>query len=219
MAPNALRDIVLSPSLISSVTGVSGPSGLTTNNLSAFTSPIPWRQPGIRYIHNDIYFDIAETLDTVVNENGTIVTSSVLGKIDVDCMLSGTPDLFLTLTNSHTISEPSFRPCAFELSFTPRAGALEDVAVELYLGSSAMGAAAPASGCTCPRGARCAGPLYLRDPGATRSRRKRRCTSSCSPNVQTLRLQATLATEASKGEEGPSYLALWTQPPLGSALL
>ncbi|KAH9057011.1 hypothetical protein EDB83DRAFT_1059184 [Lactarius deliciosus] len=54
---------------------------------------------------------------------------------------------------------------------------------------------------------------------SSRSRRKRRCTNSCSPSVQTLRLQATLATEASKAEEGPSYLALWTQSPLGSALL
>jgi len=70
-APNALRDIVLPPSLISkilSVTGVSGPSGPTTNNLSAFSSPIPWRKAGLRYNHNDIYFDIVETLDAVVNK-------------------------------------------------------------------------------------------------------------------------------------------------------
>src|ERR1700761_8936476 len=42
-APNALRDIVLPPSLINkilSVTGVTGPSGPTTSNLSAFSSPI-----------------------------------------------------------------------------------------------------------------------------------------------------------------------------------
>ncbi|KAI9456976.1 clathrin adaptor mu subunit [Lactarius psammicola] len=216
-APNALRDIVLPPSLISkilSVTGVSGPSGPTTNNLSAFSSPIPWRKAGLRYNHNDIYFDIVETLDAVVNKNGTIITSSVVGKIDVNCKLSGTPDLLLTLTNSHTISEPSFHPCVrlnrfaqskalsfvppdgrftlmeyrfdpsaskpgaappltaaaaaqlqvqvpftlrtslsitdhggtFELSFTPRAGALEDVAVELYLGSSATGATCSGGG-------------------------------------------------------------------------
>ncbi|KAH9032147.1 hypothetical protein EDB85DRAFT_2145708 [Lactarius pseudohatsudake] len=63
--------------------------------------------------------------------NGTIITSSVLGKVDVNCKLSGapflasiplrvlhstntragTPDLLLTLTYSHTISGPSFHPC------------------------------------------------------------------------------------------------------------
>ncbi|KAH9032159.1 Mu homology domain-containing protein [Lactarius pseudohatsudake] len=217
-APNALRDIVLPPSLPPSakysVTGVTGPSGPSTNNLSAFSSPIPWRKAGLRYNHNDIYFDIVETLDAVVNKNGTIITSSVLGKVDVNCKLSGTPDPLLTLTNSHTISEPSSHPCvrlnrfaqskalsfvppdgrftlmeyrfdpsaskpgaapaltaaaaaqpkckfrlhcaphfpspitavrAFELSFTPRAGALEDVAVELYLGSGATGATCSAA--------------------------------------------------------------------------
>ncbi|KAI9433882.1 hypothetical protein H4582DRAFT_1983140 [Lactarius indigo] len=80
-------------------------SGPTTNNLSAFTSPIPWRKAGLSYDHNDIYFDIAKTLDAVVN--------SVLGKIDVNCRLSGTPDLLLTLINLHTISELSFHPCVW----------------------------------------------------------------------------------------------------------
>ena len=70
-APNALRDIVLPPSLISkilSVTGVTGHSAPTTSNLSAFSSPIPWRKAGLRYNSNDIYFDIVETLDAVVNK-------------------------------------------------------------------------------------------------------------------------------------------------------
>ncbi|KAH8977804.1 hypothetical protein EDB92DRAFT_1844491, partial [Lactarius akahatsu] len=41
------------------------------------------------------------------------------------------------------------------------------------------------------------------------------------PNVQalrTLRLRTSLPTEAAKSEEGPSRLALWTRPPLGSGL-
>ncbi|KAH9051716.1 hypothetical protein EDB87DRAFT_1733929 [Lactarius vividus] len=41
------------------------------------------------------------------------------------------------------------------------------------------------------------------------------------PNVQalhTLCLRTSLPTEAAKAEEGPSRLALWTRPPLGSAL-
>ena len=70
-SPNALRDIVLPPSLITkilSVTGVSGLSGPTTNNLSAFSSPIPWRKAGVRYNNNEVYFDIVETLDAVVNK-------------------------------------------------------------------------------------------------------------------------------------------------------
>ncbi|KAI0280364.1 hypothetical protein BGY98DRAFT_329083 [Russula aff. rugulosa BPL654] len=65
-APNALRDIVLPPSFITrilSVTGVSGLSGPTTDNMSAFSSPIPWRRAGVRY-NNQVYFNIVETLVT-----------------------------------------------------------------------------------------------------------------------------------------------------------
>jgi AP-3 complex subunit mu len=70
-SPNALRDIVLHPSLITkilSVTGVSGLTGPTTNNMSAFSSPIPWRKAGVRYNNNEVYFDFVETLDAVVNK-------------------------------------------------------------------------------------------------------------------------------------------------------
>ncbi|KAI0296057.1 Mu homology domain-containing protein [Multifurca ochricompacta] len=215
-SPNALRDIVLPPSLITkilSVTGVSGLSGPTTTGLSAFSSPIPWRKAGLRYNNNEIYFDIIETLDAVVNKSAAIITSSVLGKINVNCKLSGTPDLLLTLTNPHTITEPSFHSCVrlsrfaqsktlsfippdgrftlmeyrfdpsaskpgaapaltaaaasqlqvqvpftlrsalfvtdhggtFELTFSPRASALDDVVIELYLGAGASSATCSAS--------------------------------------------------------------------------
>src|SRR5712672_4612084 len=58
-SPNALRDIVLPPSLITkilSVTGVSGLSGPSSNSMSAFSSAIPWRKAGVRYNNNEVYF-------------------------------------------------------------------------------------------------------------------------------------------------------------------
>ncbi|KAN0140293.1 Mu homology domain containing protein, partial [Lactarius tabidus] len=105
------------PSLISktfSVAGIAGHSGPTTRNLSAFCSPIPWLKAGLRYNYNlnVIYLDIVEMLDAVVNKNGTIILSSVLSRIDVNCKLSaGTPDPLLMLTNSHTITDLTFHPC------------------------------------------------------------------------------------------------------------
>ncbi|KAI9429821.1 hypothetical protein H4582DRAFT_147709 [Lactarius indigo] len=184
------------------VTGVSGPSEPSTNNLSAFYSLISWRKAGFRYKYNDI----VETLGAVVNKNGTIVTSSVLGKIDVNCKLSGaaflvplplpTCDLIsalfrptrraflahgirfdfsarkpgtvpaltaaaavelkvqvpFTLRASLSIDHggPSFLP-ALNNRLTvniPITGVLKDVAIELYLGSSATAATCTgASGC------------------------------------------------------------------------
>ncbi|KAI9430907.1 hypothetical protein H4582DRAFT_1341253 [Lactarius indigo] len=101
----ALRYIVIPPLLIGkilSITGVSEPSGSSTNDLSAFSSSILWRGASLRYKHDDIYFDIVETPDAVVTKNRTIITSSVLGKIDVNCELSRAPDS--PLSHQMTIS-------------------------------------------------------------------------------------------------------------------
>jgi hypothetical protein len=32
-----------------------------------FTAPIPWRRPGVRHSNNEIYFDIEETLDAIMD--------------------------------------------------------------------------------------------------------------------------------------------------------
>jgi AP-3 complex subunit mu len=67
MAPKALRDIVLpQPKYATKTCSVTGDSGPTTTNFSAFSSPIPWRKPGCN--SNDMYFDIVETQDAVVNK-------------------------------------------------------------------------------------------------------------------------------------------------------
>ncbi|ETW84504.1 hypothetical protein HETIRDRAFT_103055 [Heterobasidion irregulare TC 32-1] len=116
-SPNALRDIVLPPSLLQKILSVAGVSGLSNagmhgaHTMGAFSSPIPWRKAGLKYNTNEIYFDIAETLRAVMNKSGAIVTSSVLGKIETNCKLSGTPDLSLTFTNPKVITDPSFHPC------------------------------------------------------------------------------------------------------------
>ena len=80
-APNALRDIVLPPSLFTKLLsaagipdlapGVTGPAGAST----AFSSPIPWRKAGLRYNANEIYFDIVEILKAVVNKSVYIYLS------------------------------------------------------------------------------------------------------------------------------------------------
>jgi len=67
---NALQNIVLPPSLITKILchGVFGLSGPSTNSMSAFSGPIPWRKAGVRYKNDGVYFDIVETLDAVVNK-------------------------------------------------------------------------------------------------------------------------------------------------------
>jgi len=112
-SPNALRDIVLPPSLLNKVLSVAGVSGLATPsaNSQPFASPIPWRKAGVRYNNNEIYFDVVETLEAIVNKNGTSIVSNVWGKVESNCKLSGTPDILLTLSNSQTLTDCSFHPC------------------------------------------------------------------------------------------------------------
>ena len=73
-SPNALRDIVLPPSLLSkllNVTGANFTSSLNSGGSAAggaFSSPIPWRKAGVRYNNNEVFFDVDEQLRAVVNK-------------------------------------------------------------------------------------------------------------------------------------------------------
>jgi AP-3 complex subunit mu len=68
-SPNALRDIVLPPSLLSKILSVAGATGLaSTSQPNPFASAIPWRRTGVRYTNNEIYFDIVEDLRAIVNK-------------------------------------------------------------------------------------------------------------------------------------------------------
>jgi len=69
-SPNALRDIVLPPSLLNKLLNVAG-ANINTTTLGAasgpFSSPIPWRKAGLKYTSNEIYLDVIEDLKAIVN--------------------------------------------------------------------------------------------------------------------------------------------------------
>lgn len=89
METNMLKDIVLPPTLVRKLLAAAGVSGYVTNyspskqgirrvlkvghnrSLSQtnapFTAPIPWRRPNARYSNNEIYFDIEESIDAIVD--------------------------------------------------------------------------------------------------------------------------------------------------------
>ncbi|TFL00649.1 Mu homology domain-containing protein [Pterulicium gracile] len=141
---NLLKDIVLPPSLFSkflAAAGASSPAAIGGSGVGgmgsggaagggAFNSPIPWRKAGLRYNNNEIYFDMVEELRAIVNKNGVPVSTNVWGRVDVNCRLSGTPDLTLTFTNPKVLDDCSFHSCvrlqrfakSKELSFVPPDG-------------------------------------------------------------------------------------------------
>ncbi|GJE84773.1 clathrin adaptor mu subunit [Phanerochaete sordida] len=129
---NALRDIVLPPSLLQKVLSVAGVTGLASqsSNSHPFASPIPWRKMGVRYNSNEVFFDVVEELRAVVNKGGVAAMSQVWGSVQANCRLSGTPDLLLSFANSQTMTDCSFHPCVRlqrwtrdkQLSFVPPDG-------------------------------------------------------------------------------------------------
>ena len=66
-------------SLISNKSGISEflPEGAVSN--------IPWRRKGARYTQNEIYFDIHEEVNAIVDANGRVVSCEVRPSIHVHC--------------------------------------------------------------------------------------------------------------------------------------
>ncbi|KAJ4472058.1 Mu homology domain-containing protein [Lentinula aciculospora] len=116
---NALRDIVIPPSLLNKLLSVTGTNFNSTINsgfgagaaAGPFSSPLPWRKTGVRYNNNEIYFDIVEQLKAIVNKHGVVVSSNVHGKIEANAKLSGTPDCSLNFTNPQVLLDCALHPC------------------------------------------------------------------------------------------------------------
>ncbi|WWD10014.1 hypothetical protein V865_008147 [Kwoniella europaea PYCC6329] len=111
METNMLKEIVLPPTLMRKLLNVAGVSGLQAPATQPFTAPIPWRRPGVRHSSNEIYFDIEESIDALIDKRGNILSSSVWGRINCNSRLSGNPDLLLNFSNPKVLDECAFHPC------------------------------------------------------------------------------------------------------------
>jgi AP-3 complex subunit mu len=133
--PNALK-VMIKPSgnVISRLTsGVMGSSNVSDVLPDGSISNMPWRKTGVKYAQNEIYLDIIEEIDAVIDKNGQIISSEVSGNIEANSRLSGVPDLALIFSNPDLIDDCSFHPCVrynrFErdkvVSFVPPDGQFE----------------------------------------------------------------------------------------------
>jgi len=111
--PNVLREMVMRPTIINKMmdTMSQSPSTVATRLPEGTLSNIPWRKKGVRYAHNEIYFDIVESVDHVVDQNGQVVHQLIRGEIQCDCKLSGTPDILVELSDPSIMEDVSFHPC------------------------------------------------------------------------------------------------------------
>ena len=120
--PNVLQELVMMPgkmeSMVASVTGASHVSGaLPESTMSA----VPWRRSGVKYTSNEVYLDLNERLDAVIDgRNGVLQRAEVWGDAQCTCNLSGVPRLTLSFTSPHIIEDAALHqvrgpvqwPCA-----------------------------------------------------------------------------------------------------------
>jgi AP-3 complex subunit mu len=111
--PNALKAMIRPPSVISKLQSVVFSNTTVSDELPSGTiSNMPWRAAGVSYTQNEIYMDIVEEVDAIVDAtSGNLISSDVSGSIQCQSHLSGIPDLLLTFQDPQLIDDCSFHPC------------------------------------------------------------------------------------------------------------
>jgi len=114
LEPNILEEMIAIPNIINRTQNlVLGPgAGVAELLPEGSLSQIPWRKSNVKYTTNEIYLDIVDEIDAIIESNGAVTTQKIVGKVVVDCQLSGVPDLVLRLRNPMGIlDDVAFHPC------------------------------------------------------------------------------------------------------------
>jgi len=113
LEPNILEDMISPPNILTQAQNlVMGPGASVSSILpSGSLSQVPWRRQGVKRATNEIYIDINEEIDGVIEANGSPSGMKIVGKIVVDCQLSGMPDILLRFGYSSVLEDIGFHPC------------------------------------------------------------------------------------------------------------
>jgi AP-3 complex subunit mu len=88
--PNALKEIVPPPTVLSKVINTMGATNsASTRKMPNGMSNLPWRKAGVKYASNEIFFDIVEEIDAIVDSTGKAVSCEAHGTIQANSRLSG----------------------------------------------------------------------------------------------------------------------------------
>lgn len=65
----------------------------------AVTNAVSWRSEGVKYKKNEVFLDVVESVNILVNSNGQIIRSEVVGALKMRTYLSGMPECKLGLND------------------------------------------------------------------------------------------------------------------------
>eukprot|EP01031_Cornospumella_fuschlensis_P038012 gene38012-46184_t len=138
--PSLLKGLIPPPSLVAQLAQAvtfnaqasSSAAALSETLSESAVSFMPWRRgQSVHHATNEIYLDIVEELDAVLDRGGALLACEVHGSVEAVCRLSGLPDLTLTFNYPQLVRNCALHPCVrlgrFEkegvLSFVPPDGA------------------------------------------------------------------------------------------------
>jgi len=109
---NTLKEMIAVPSLARRMLqGVTGEFAVKQSLPTGALSKIPWRKSNVKYVTNEIYFDLVEQIDAIMTADQAVVNVNVYGEIKCNCRLSGMPDLQLTFTKPTLLDDCSLHRC------------------------------------------------------------------------------------------------------------
>ncbi|KAM2612837.1 hypothetical protein TB2_032760 [Malus domestica] len=111
--PNILREMIAPPNIANKMLSVvTGNSSNVSDILPGATSScIPWRTTNLKYANNEVYVDLVEEMDAIINRDGVMVKCEIYGEVQVNSHLSGVPDLTLSFANPAVLDDVRFHPC------------------------------------------------------------------------------------------------------------
>jgi len=81
------------------ITQVSNKLESTVRPPPAVTNAVSWRQEGLKYRKNEVFLDVIESVDLLVNSNGNVLRSEIVGSVKMKVYLTGMPELRLGLND------------------------------------------------------------------------------------------------------------------------
>lgn len=107
LEPNALKELIHPPSMLHKVFETLGAeqARVTTNA----PMHIPWRRGNVRHAQNEVFVDVTETVDSVVQ--GGRARSVIHGSVRVNSHLSGLPEIGMRVAANHALDDACYHHC------------------------------------------------------------------------------------------------------------
>lgn len=109
--PNILKELIKPPSWIKALDNLTGNKAMKEVLPTGQLSHTSWRRQDVKHNNNEIFVDLIECLDVIMDKNGSLITAEIRGKIACKSKLSGMPDLTLSFVNGRLLDDVSFHPC------------------------------------------------------------------------------------------------------------